>query len=418
MRDLNEAWRVLSDSAQRAAYDRALREGTTYQPPAPPPTLRAVPQANLADFGARRATGGTCLVTLMVALVLIFALSVLGWGLDTHLNFGAIINRAAGEVNALLPIRAPESTKVAQEQPTPTPDPRCRDGCETPPPGCVVKGDIESNGSRFFYLPNDEGYAGVRVNTETGDRWFCALNDAQAAGWTRKAPTATPTIALPPEAFTTAVARRSFVVCAENVALHQGPGDDFPVAQNAANGAPLVISGVNGEWSVVNHENSTLYVRTNLLCAPTRAAGLAPPTAAGAPVSATPAQPSTASTNAATGPFKYPAPQLLVPTFGEKYWCKRELILQWSLSAPPLAPEEYFLIESKLVEHSTWIALSDWTKETTIVLSPSRDRGECDAVWWGNTGVYEWRVSVVTGNKEMPTYLSPFSEPSRINYGK
>lgn len=425
MRELNEAWRVLSDSGQRAAYDRARSHGVTYEPPAPPPTLRAIPPANLADFGARHATGGTCFVVLGVAAVLIFAFGILAWSLNEHLNFGAMFDRAAGEINALLPNRSANETRVAAEVDTPTPDPRCRDGCETPPPGCVVKGEVEADGTRFFYLPNDEGYAGVRVNIVNGDRWFCALTDAQAAGWARKAPTETPTPPLPPEAFTTTVARRAFIVCGENVSLHQGPGDDFPVAQNVANGARLFVTGLNGDWSVTTLASVTLYVRTSLLCAPTRAPAK-PTVAASDSVSPTPlaagsAAPTQAALTAASSAavaFKYPAPQLLVPTNGAKYWCNRELILQWDVGGATLAADEFFLVEGKLVEHERWNALSAWTQETTVMLSPSRGEGECDATWWANTGVYEWRVSIVRGSPEMPTYLSPFSEAFRINYAQ
>lgn len=417
LRELNEAWRVLSDATQRAAYDRARASGAPYQPPTPPPTLRNVPQANLADFGARRKSGGTCLVALAVVFVLLFAFGILAWGLDEQLHFGARFERAIGEVNALLPTRDAVATEVAENQVTPTPDPRCRDGCETPPPGCVVKGDIENDGTRYFYLPNDEGYARVNVNVARGDRWFCTQADAQGAGWVRKAPTETPTLPPPPEAMTTTVARHALVVCGENVALYQGPGENFPIARTVANGARLFINGVNGEWSVVSGENPVTYVRTNQLCPPpTRAA--AQPT--GAPAhdsnSATPT-PATVIAIPAASSFKYPAPQLLKPTNGEKYWCKRELVLQWNF-AGTLAPDEFFLVESKPVEHEPWLALYDWTKETTVFLNPNRGDGACDTVWWGNTGVYEWRVSVVRGDKEMPTYLSPFSEAQRINYSE
>jgi hypothetical protein len=425
MRELNEAWRVLSDSSQRAAYDRARTNGIIYEPPTPPPTLRAIPQANLADFGARRATGGTCFVGIAVAAVLIFAFGILTWGLNEQLNFGAMFERAAGEINALLPARSANETRVAEESATPTPDPRCRDGCETPPAGCVVKGAVEPDGTRFFYLPNDEGYARVNVDIAKGDRWFCALTDAQAAGWARKAPTETPTFPPPPEAFTTSVARRAFVVCGENVALHQGPGDDFPVAQTKENGARLFVTGVNGEWSVINQANGTLYVRTNLLCAPTRASSQPTPAVTDSvpptPVPSDTVPPTQAAQTIASSAaiaFKYPAPQLIVPTNGARYWCNRELILQWDVNGVPLGADEFFLIESKLVEHERWDALSDWTKETTVMLSPNRGEGSCDSVWWSNTGVYEWRVSIVRGSKEMPTYLSPFSEKFRINYGQ
>lgn len=417
MRDLNEAWRVLSDSTQRAAYDRARAQGIPYSPPAPAPTLRNVPQSNFTDFGARRAKGGTCLVGIAVALVLMFALGILAWGLNEQMNFAAMFDRAAGEVNALLPTRQASPTQVAAEKATPTPDPRCREGCETPPPGCVVKGKIEADGARFFYLPNDEGYAAANVEVANGDRWFCALTDAQAAGWTRKAPTETPTLPPPPEALTTKVAQRAFVVCVENAALRQGPGDDFPIVETLAQDARIVVNGVNGEWSVVNRANGAAYLRTNLLCPPaTRAASQVTTEFAQTESTATPSAASIANSGGAA--FKYPAPQIIMPTNGAKYWCNRDLILEWTTDVPNLAADEYFLVESKLVEHERWTALVDWTKELKATLHPNRDGGSCETVWWSNTGVYEWRISVVRGNKEMPTYLSPFSERSRINYGQ
>lgn len=420
MRELNEAWRVLSDPAQRSAYDRALANGVAYQPPSPTPTLRNVPQANLNDFGARRSTGGTCLVGIAVALVLVFAVGILVWGADGQLHFGEMLDRAVGEFAALLPTSAAQATKVAQEQPTATPDPRCRDGCETPPAGCVVKGDIENNGNRFFYLPNDEGYARIKVDVAKGDRWFCALADAQGAGWARKAPTETPTLPPPPEAFTTTVARRNVTVCGENVALRQGPGDEFAPVLPVANGARLALVGVNGAWNVVTTDSGVLYIRTDQLCAqPTRAPVKA--TAVGGQPTAAPPTPTPlggAVASSAAPAFKFGAPVLDVPTNGAKYWCTRELVLHWNFDAATLAPDEFFLVESKLVEHERWFALADWTKETGVMLNPNRGGGSCETVWWSNTGVYEWRVSVVTGNKEMPTYLSPFSERFRINYGQ
>ena len=45
--------------------------------------------------------------------------------------------------------------------------------------------------------------------------------------------------------------------------------------------------------------------------------------------------------------FKYPAPQIIMPTNGAKYWCTCELVLEWSLAGPPLADNEYFLVENK-----------------------------------------------------------------------
>lgn len=416
MREFNEAWRVLSDPAHRAAYDRARKEGTLYQPPSPAPTLRNVPQANMTNFGARRRTGSTCLFASAIAVVLLFAFGILAWGLNEQLKFSAMWDRAFGEISALLPTQIARVTDVAKTTSTPTPDPRCRDGCKTPPAGCVVKGNVQADGSRFFYLPNDEGYGDVQVNSARGDRWFCALNDAQAAGWTRKAPTETPTLPPPPEAFTTNMPRRAFVVCADHVAVHQGPGDEFPIAQTIENGARLFVTGVNGDWSVVIRNDTVGYIPTNQLCAPPTRVSLQATTA---PIenSTTPTAISVSTANSTSPSFKYSAPRLVKPTNGEKYWCKRELVLQWNFDAL-LAPDEFFLVESKLVEHDRWDALADWTKETMVTLYPNRGGGACETVWWTNTGVYEWRVSVVRGNKDLPTYLSPFSERYRINYSE
>lgn len=418
MRELNEAWRVLSDPAQREAYDRARTMGMQYQPPTPVAQARVLPQSGVVEFGARPRGGGTCLVGFGILMVLVFAVGVLMWGLNEQVSFVGILERAQNELGALVPL-AP--TRIAAEDEiTPTPDPRCRNGCETPPAGCVVKGDVEPGGARFFYLPNDEGYGDVVVDIAAGDRWFCALTDAQGAGWTRKAPTPTPSLPPPPEAFTTAMPRRNYLVCASEAVLREGPGDEFAPVQNVAQGARVAVTGVNGEWSVVSAGGNTVYVRTASLCAPppapTRAAAPAQnggstanaPTATAAITAAPVAQPASN--------FKYAAPQLVEPTDGAHYWCSRELVLGWA--GPALGPDEYYLVESKAPERQQWTALADWTRETSVKLSPSRGGGACDAFWWANTGVYEWRVSVVRGERERPEYLSPFSPVGRINYGQ
>lgn len=410
MRELNEAWRVLSDPAQRAAYDRARAEGAGYQPPTAATTLRAAPPSAVAEFGAPRRKGGSCLVRFVVVLVFLFAVGVFLWGLNQHVDFAAWWENTQTEISAFLPLPAVNQTSLALADVTPTPDPRCRDGCETPPPGCVVKGDIETGGERFFYLPNDEGYGNVRVEIAKGDRWFCALTDAQAAGWTRKAPTETPPPTLPPEAFTTSIARRTLIVCADNAALFQGPGEEYPQLSAVANGGRVAVTGVNGEWWVVNTENGAAYVQAAVLCTPTRRPQ--PATTAASASSATETPTVLAANTSVASPahaFKYPAPQLLEPTNGARYWCTRDLIFKWTLDAPALAPDEYFLVESKPHERERWTALADWTKSMTVTLSPNRGGGSCETVWWSNTGAYQWRVSVVRGNKEMPEYLSPFA---------
>jgi hypothetical protein len=52
---------------------------------------------------------------------------------------------------------------------------------------CVIKGDINpENGQKIFYLPDQKSYASAVIQTDKGERWFCAEADALAAGW-RKA---------------------------------------------------------------------------------------------------------------------------------------------------------------------------------------------------------------------------------------
>jgi uncharacterized protein YgiM (DUF1202 family) len=420
LRELNEAWCVLSDPTQRAAYDRARLEGIAYQPQSIPVTVRAMPQSAVADFGAPHFHDRSCLVGIGVAVVLMFAVGILLWGLSQQSNFAAWWGRAQNELGAYLPFGEHTPTSLTEANITPTPDPRCRNGCETPPAGCVVKGDVEPNGAHFFYLPNDAGYTQVRMELAKGDRWFCAVSDAQAAGWTRKAPTEPPPPTPPPDAFTTPVARRNVVVCADNAALRQGPGNEFPVVQNLAPGARVAVTGINGDWSVVTIENKVAYIQSALLCTPTRAASaassaLTPDANAATPLSTDDASP---VANPAVTTFKYPAPRLIEPTNGAHYWCSRDLIFEWALDASPLGSDEFFLVESKPHERDTWTALADWTKDTRVVLHPSKGGGGCDTVWWSNTGAYQWRVSVVRGNKAAPQHLSPFSAWNDIVYAQ
>ena len=50
------------------------------------------------------------------------------------------------------------------------------------PKGCAIKGNISSRG-RIYHLPDDRSYARTRINTATGERWFCTEAAARAAGW-------------------------------------------------------------------------------------------------------------------------------------------------------------------------------------------------------------------------------------------
>lgn len=52
---------------------------------------------------------------------------------------------------------------------------------------CNIKGNISHrSGEKTFHLPGQHSYPGAVIQTDRGERWFCAEADALAAGW-RKA---------------------------------------------------------------------------------------------------------------------------------------------------------------------------------------------------------------------------------------
>jgi endonuclease YncB( thermonuclease family) len=52
----------------------------------------------------------------------------------------------------------------------------------TAPPGCVIKGNISSNG-QIYFMPWSSWYGRVKVDLANGERWFCSEAEAQEAGW-------------------------------------------------------------------------------------------------------------------------------------------------------------------------------------------------------------------------------------------
>jgi endonuclease YncB( thermonuclease family) len=51
-----------------------------------------------------------------------------------------------------------------------------------PPDNCTIKGNISSNG-RIYHLPGSDSYDRTRIDTNEGERWFCSISEAEAAGW-------------------------------------------------------------------------------------------------------------------------------------------------------------------------------------------------------------------------------------------
>lgn len=63
----------------------------------------------------------------------------------------------------------------------------CSNGCQSPPPGCDIKGNISYNtGEKIFHVPGQTFYSETRIDYSSGERWFCTESDAIRNGW-RKA---------------------------------------------------------------------------------------------------------------------------------------------------------------------------------------------------------------------------------------
>ncbi len=74
---------------------------------------------------------------------------------------------------------------VAQEQIQQSQN-ACPKGCEAPPPGCTIKGNISATGVKYYHLPGTKDYDGIRIQVEKGERWFCNIGEAVANGWKAK----------------------------------------------------------------------------------------------------------------------------------------------------------------------------------------------------------------------------------------
>lgn len=53
----------------------------------------------------------------------------------------------------------------------------------TAQPGCLIKGNINSEGARIYHLPGSSSYAGTRIDETRGERWFGTEEEARDAGW-------------------------------------------------------------------------------------------------------------------------------------------------------------------------------------------------------------------------------------------
>ena len=56
-------------------------------------------------------------------------------------------------------------------------------GTATAAPGCDIKGNINSKGEKIYHQPGDSSYADTVITESKGERYFCSVADAVAAGW-------------------------------------------------------------------------------------------------------------------------------------------------------------------------------------------------------------------------------------------
>lgn len=62
----------------------------------------------------------------------------------------------------------------------------CVHGCIKQSDGCDIKGNVSTDGSKFYHLPRTQNYDAIKVQPEKGERWFCTEADAMANGFRRK----------------------------------------------------------------------------------------------------------------------------------------------------------------------------------------------------------------------------------------
>src|SRR6202035_3237771 len=55
-------------------------------------------------------------------------------------------------------------------------------GSVAPSPDCTIKGNVNSSGECIYHKPTSRWYAQIKMHINKGTRWFCSVEDAEAAG--------------------------------------------------------------------------------------------------------------------------------------------------------------------------------------------------------------------------------------------
>jgi len=55
-------------------------------------------------------------------------------------------------------------------------------GPVAPSPDCVIKGNVNRSGECIYHKPSSRWYAQIKMQISKGTRWFCSVDEAEAAG--------------------------------------------------------------------------------------------------------------------------------------------------------------------------------------------------------------------------------------------
>lgn len=79
------------------------------------------------------------------------------------------------------------SCQILPSSDSPTPNaPTSTNNQQQTTNSCLIKGNIGSTGDKIYHLPGCGSYEKTAIDESRGEKWFCAEDEAQSAGW-RKA---------------------------------------------------------------------------------------------------------------------------------------------------------------------------------------------------------------------------------------
>ena len=83
---------------------------------------------------------------------------------------GIILRTADPNLSVFMPVAPGE---VGVDMPVPIPEPPCT----------LVKANINQSGDKIAHSPGQANYDTVKIDEAAGEKFFCSLEDAVAAGW-------------------------------------------------------------------------------------------------------------------------------------------------------------------------------------------------------------------------------------------